>query len=282
MNRRSVMALLLMALPLHPAAAAEPITWQGKVLTEVRSVSEMPSHIRAAFNMDAPPPADVADIGKPFNSGHVTIAGWPSRGLIGAGHNGDIWIVAIAQGRNMGGEAVIAYVFEGTTLTRQERVGFWGVPDAFARIVNALSQPPRPPAQLGGVSVDDSQQQIESALGKPTQIIAHEQTYIGDPANKPNDLMITKELRYPGLSVWLRDNAGVLEITGTSGKHCQVGRICLGATVAVVENELRTLGFGGFAPNTTSYSLRHESRSCQADISFAAGVLSSIRVRCLS
>lgn len=280
MNRRTLTALLLTTLPLHVAAAAEPIIWQGNALTVVNSRSDLPPHIRAGFDMDAPAPAGVADIGGFFNSGDVTIAGHPNRGLVGAGHIGDTWVLAIAQGR-WNGTAVIAYVFEGPTLTRQERVGiFWGSAAAFASIVRALNQPPRPPAQLGGVSISDSKQQIRAKLGDPAGLVDHEQTYIGDPANKPTDLRITQELRYAGLSVWLRDDTGILDITATGEGHCQTGRICIGATRTVVESELAALGSGGFAPNTNSYSLRHESRGCQADLSFTSGIVSTIRVWC--
>lgn len=277
---RSILIVTALMLLLRPAAAAELVSWQGRSFTEVRSMSELPLHIRAGFEMDAPVPAGVADIGKPFNSGDVIISGWPNRGLLGAGHSGDTWILAIAHRRNPGGMAVIAYVFEGTTLVRQERVGFVGGSDGFAKIVNALSEPPRPPAQLGGVSIDDSQQRVESLLGKPTEIIAHEQTYIGDPANKPTNLWITKELRYPGLSIWLRDAIGVMQITSTGGTYCQDGKICMGATVDTIEDELRHSVLGGFAPGTTSYTLRHETRSCQADVSFSDAIVSTIRVWC--
>jgi hypothetical protein len=279
-NRCKVLSLLLMTLPLQLAAAAEPITWQGKPLAVVQSISELPQHIRKGFNMNAAAPEGVADIGKPFKTGDVTLEGWHDRGLVGAGHNGDTWVVAMALGRNLGGVAVVAYVLEGTTLLRQERVGFWGDANAFANIVAGLSQPPRPIAQLAGVSIDDSEQQVVAVLGKPTEVIAHEQTYIGDPANKPTNLRITKELRYPGLSIWLRDAIGVMEITASGGNHCQISSICVGATVATVEDELRALGSGGFAPNTSIYSLRHKSSSCQADLSFVAGTVSTIRVRC--
>src|SRR5688572_7533383 len=175
---RSILIVTALMLLLRPAAAAEPISWQDRPITELRSMSELPFSIRAGLEMDAPVPAGVADIGKPFNSGDVIVSGWPNRGLLGAGHSGDTWILAIAHSRNPGGMAVLAYVFEGTTLARQERVGFLGGPDGFARIVNALNQPPRPPAQLGGISIEDSQQRVESILGEPTEIIAHEQTYI--------------------------------------------------------------------------------------------------------
>jgi len=279
---RSILIALALTQPFRYLVAAEPIAWKGRTLTAVRSISELPPHIRAGLDMDAPPPAGVADIGKPFNTGDVIISGWPSRGLIGAGHNGDTWILAIAQGRNLTGTAVVSYVFEGATLVRQERVGSFGGSDAFAKIVDALSHPPRPPAQLGGVSIDDSQQRVEALLGKPQEIIAHEQTYIGDPDNKPANLMITKELRYPGLSIWLRDAVGVMQITSTGGTYCQIGKICIGATADVVADELRHFGVGGFASSTNSYSLRHETHGCQADVSFSAGTVSAIKVSCPS
>jgi hypothetical protein len=281
MTRQAIIALAL-TLSTQPTVAAEPVSWQGRAFTEVRSLSELPLRIRAGLNMEASSSEGVADIGKPFNSGHVIISDWPNRGLLGAGYSGDNWILAIAHQRNLGGTAVIAYVFQGDKLVRQERVGYSGGPGGFAEIVRTLSQPLRPIAQLGGVSIDDSQQRVESLLGRPTEVVAHEQTYIGDPASKPSDLRITKELRYPGLSIWLREAMGVMEIRSTAGTYCQIGKICIGATRETVEEELHQYGLEGFALSTNSYSLRHETHGCQADISFSAGTVSSIRVFCRS
>ncbi len=68
-----------------------------------------------------------------------------------------------------------------------------------------------------------------------------------------------------------------MEITGSSGGYCQIGRICLGATATTVDEEMRSLGFEGFIPGTTNYQARYqvfdEVRNCQATIRLGAGTV---------
>lgn len=282
--RPVVVLALCLALPLHhrPAAAAEPITWQGKPLTQVSSMSELPKYIRDRFNMEAQPPSGVADIGKYFANGDVSLPGAHNRGLVGAGRSGDTWLLVIAQGHVAGGVSVITYVFEEAELVRQERGGHWAPPDAFAKNIAWLSKPLRPSAQLGGVSVDEPRIQVEARLGKPTEIVTRKPTYIG--GSEPPNLPVSSELIYPGLSVQFSPAGKVTEITASGGSHCQTARICVGATAAAVEEELRALEMWdpAWKLNGYTYGVRHESLNCGAEVIYSAELVSRIKLRCTS
>jgi hypothetical protein len=96
---RKVLAMLaLLVLPLGASALDGPVAWRGHSFVPVESISALPPAIRRQIGADAKGIEGVADRGQPFNRTDVVDESLPMRRFAAAGHDGDMWVVALEQG----------------------------------------------------------------------------------------------------------------------------------------------------------------------------------------
>ena len=140
MIKHLLLAILAsVALATSSAYAANEARWHGKLLVQVSSKSELPAAIRVALHMDEPGMAGVADIGQNFNLGDAHVADWPDRGLLGAGHLGDDWIVVLVHNGGQSAPRLGLYEFHGSTMRDHRQLRYWkGGADTFAAVVSEV------------------------------------------------------------------------------------------------------------------------------------------------
>jgi hypothetical protein len=142
MAKHVLLTGLVSAPLLLPAAhAADEVRWQGRLLMQVTTKSQLPPAVRSALHMDDPGMAGVADPGHPFNTGDAHVREWPDRALLGAGHVGEHWIVLLVADGGQSAPTLWWYEFEGSKLLDSRRLRYWkGPDDTFAAVVAQVAK----------------------------------------------------------------------------------------------------------------------------------------------
>ena len=137
--RRQIAALLLVVLA-GGACATGPVSkrleWQGHVLREVRSVTQIPAVLQSSLGVGRPGLEGVAERGQPFNSTDMVDERLPMRRFFVAGRDSDTWLVALEHGGR--GYRVEVFLFEGPGSAPKQKWVLLNRPKTLGEVIRSI------------------------------------------------------------------------------------------------------------------------------------------------
>ena len=269
MGKLSLAAGFLLIWSMSDPTKAAELAYQGRALESMPSKADIPAYIRSFLHIDDPGNAGVAEIGGNFNSGDAYIAGIPNRVLLGAGHDGDLWLVAIrGSGGFTGQMPLTVYQFEANTLVGKWELGgfFHGtmrIWNNFESLVASLDRPSLP-GTLGSLSIGQTREQVTGVIGMPEMELRN------DPDERT-------ELRYADLTLWFDNGSRLVRMFTRRRSLCLTGDLCPGASLSQVQELVGPPTLSATDGSVSRYLLK---ASCYSDITYSGGKVQSLEVAC--
>jgi hypothetical protein len=123
--------------------------------------------------------------------------------------------------------------------------------------------------RIGSIYLGLTRSQVEAELGKPERVVS-------------TGGALDPEIRYPGLTIWLRNNENVMQLRSTNPRHCLPGNVCPGSTAASVLASIGQPQEGAALRagiNTYPVIFRNEEH-CWAEITLENNLVSVVEIKC--